>query len=79
MWDLRCVGEIDKYPLAVAQRRDPDESANRFDVATGFTDETPDIGVGKLDLDRHRAGATVKRLHQNLFRLLCQSLSDELD
>src|SRR5713226_447983 len=75
----RRIGEVDEHPLAIAQRRDANESPDRLDVAAGLANETPDVSVGELDFDGHGSTSALKLLHQHLFRLLGQRLGHVLD
>src|SRR2546430_8653557 len=75
----RWIGEVDEHPLAVAQRRDPHQGPDRFDVASGLADEPAYLLVGQLDLDRDGTTATLERLDQYLLRFLGPRLGPAFD
>src|SRR4029077_13283888 len=68
----RWIGQVDEHALVVARGRDPNQGADRLDVATCLADEAADVALSKLHLDGDSATAPLERLDQHLLRLLGQ-------
>jgi hypothetical protein len=65
-----CVGQVDEDTLSVAQRCNPHQSPDGFDVAPGFAYEATDIPIGELDFDGDRTATPLENLYMNLVGLI---------
>src|SRR5438552_9796361 len=72
------VREVDEHALAVAQRRDPDQSPTGLAVSSCVAEEPPDVLVSQLDLDRDGTASALENLNRYFVRLLRQRLGNVL-